>query len=187
MKPGIEERLNELPLVENQVDQLQRMTPMEYEKDEAELTVQKGLAWRSMHSQGRGLFSVLYEHLDDIESRTVREAEFICCAILGWNFGDGHLHDERLLAAVQKRLNLQPGDVVVAYCESQAIPWANPPQRYRVIDAALGVVERGSWNVKDCVEAQPWLPDGPIPLDVDWTAEGFVRRQTLTRGQELAT
>lgn len=187
MKPGVEQRLNELPLVESQVDQLQRMTPMEYEKDEAELTVQKGLAWRSMHSQGRGLFSVLYEHLDDIETRTVREAEFICTAILGWNFGDGHLHDERLVAAVQRRLNLEPGDLVVAYCESQAIPWANPPQRYRVIDAALGVVERGTWNVKDCVQAQPWLPDGPIPLEVDWVADGFVRRHTLTRGQELAT
>ncbi len=35
--------------------------------------------------------------------------------------------------------------------------------------------------------AQPWLPDGPIPLDVDWTADGFVRKQTLTRGQELTT
>ena len=184
MKPGIQERFNELPLVENQVDQLQRMALTPYEKDEAEMTVQKAIAWRSMHSQGRGLFSVMYQHLDDIESRTIWEGEFICSTILGWNFGDGHLHDERLVAAVQKRLNLEPGDLVVAYCESQAIPWANPPQRYRVIDAALGVVERGTWDVKDCVEAQPWLPDGPVPLDVDWTAAGFVRRQTLTSGQE---
>ncbi len=184
MKPGIQERFNELPLVENQVDQLQRMALTPYEKDEAEMTVQKAIAWRSMHSQGRGLFSVMYEHLDDIESRTIWEGEFICSTILGWNFGDGHLHDERLVAAVQKRLNLEPGDLVVAYCESQAIPWANPPQRYRVIDAALGVVERGTWDVKDCVEAQPWLPDGPIPLGVDWAAAGFVRKQTLTSGQE---
>ena len=184
MKPGVQERFNELPLVENQVDQLQRMAITPYEKDEAEMTVQKAIAWRSMHSQGRGLFSVMYEHLDDIESRTIWEGEFICSTILGWNFGDGHLHDERLVAAVQKRLNLEPGDLVVAYCESQAIPWANPPQRYRVIDAALGVVERGTWDVKDCVEAQPWLPDGPVPLDVVWTAAGFVRKQTLTSGQE---
>jgi hypothetical protein len=184
MKPGIQERLNELPLVENQIDQLQRMALTPYEKDEAEMTVQKAIAWRSMHSQGRGLFSVMYEHLDDIESRTIWEGEFICSTILGWNFGDGHLHDERLVAAVQKRLNLEPGDLVVAYCESQAIPWANPPQPYRVIDAALGVVERGTWNVKDCVEEQPWLPNGPIPLDVDWTAAGFVRKRTLTSGQE---
>ncbi|MCF8606253.1 DUF3556 domain-containing protein, partial [Gordonia sp. HY442] len=54
------------------------------------------------------------------------------------------------------------------------------PQHYRVIDAALGVVERGTWQVADCVKEQPWLPNGPIPLDVRWTAPGFVRRSTLT-------
>lgn len=182
MRPGIEERLNELLLVENQTDQLQRMAPTPYTADEAELTVQKALAWRSMHSQGRGLFSVLYEHLDDIEARVIREGEFMCNILVGWNFGDGHLHDERLVAAVQKRLNLQPGDLVVAFCESQATPWSNPPQRYRVIDAALGVVERGTWNVHDCVAEQPWLPNGPVPLDVTWAAPGFVRGQTLTVG-----
>ena len=29
---------------------------------------------------------------------------------------------------------------------------------------------------------QPWLPEGPVPLQVTWSAPGFVRRQTLTRG-----
>jgi len=187
MKPGIEERLNELPGVENQIDQLQRMKPTPYEPDDAEMTMQKVLAWRSMHSQGRGLFSVLYEHLDDLEERTVREGEFLCNAILGWNFGDGHLHDERLIAAVQKRLNLDPGDLVVAYCESQATPWTNPPQAYRVIDAALGVVEKGTWDVRDCVAEQPWLPNGPVPLRVTWAAPGFRRRRTLTAGPSSDT
>lgn len=182
MKPGVEERLNELPLVENQIDQLQRMKPTPYEHDDADMTLQKAVAWRSMHSQGRGLFSVLYTHLDDIETRTVREGEFMCNTIVGWNFGDGHLHDERLIAAIQRRLHLEPGDLVVAYCESQAMPWRNPPQQYRVIDAALGVVERGSWNVSDCVAEQPWLPNGPVPLDVSWSAPHFQRKSTRTGG-----
>ncbi|WP_018181032.1 DUF3556 domain-containing protein [Jongsikchunia kroppenstedtii] len=183
MRPGIEARLNELPLVESQIDQLQRMAPTPYTRDEADMTMQKAVGWRSMHSQGRGLLSVLFEHLDDIDTREVREGEFVCNTILGWNFGDGHLHDERLIAAVQKRLHLQPGDLVVAYCESQATPWkTGTPQHYRVIDAALGVVERGAWSVKDCTAEQPWLPNGPIPLDVSWTAPGFVRRDTLTGG-----
>jgi len=183
MRPDVEARLNELPLVENQIDQLQRMAPTPYTRDEADMTVQKAVAWRSMHSQGRGLLSVLDEHLDDIESRSMREGEFMCNTIVGWNFGDGHLHDERLIAAIQKRLHLQPGDLVVAYCESQPTPWkTSTPQHYRVIDAALGVVERGTWRVTDCVAQQPWLPDGPIPLDVTWTAPGFARRDTLTGG-----
>lgn len=180
MKPGVEERLNELPLVQNQVDQLQRMKPTPYERDDADMTLQKAIAWRSMHSQGRGLFSLLFAHLDDIDTRTVREAEFMCNTIVGWNFGDGHLHDERLIASVQKRLGFAPGDLVVVWCESQATPWTNPPQRYRVIDAALGVVEEGTWDVKDCVKEQPWLPNGPIPLRVSRTAPGYLRRCTLT-------
>ncbi|MET3961722.1 hypothetical protein ABIE44_001656 [Marmoricola sp. OAE513] len=182
MKPGIEDRLNELPLVENQIDQLQRMAPMPYEKDDAEMTLQKVNSWRSLHSQGRGLYSAARVHLDDIDTRTIRDGEFVCNVILGWNFGDGHLHDERMIAAVQKRLNLEPGDLVVAYCESQRTPWLNPPQEYRVIDAALGIVERGTWNVSDCVAEQPWLPNGPIPLTTTWTAPGYVRQQTLTSG-----
>jgi hypothetical protein len=37
-----------------------------------------------------------------------------------------------------------------------------------VIDAALGVIERGTWQVADLVAEQPWLPNGPIPLEVTW-------------------
>ena len=185
MRPGVEDRLGELLLVETQNSQLQRMPGMSYTAEEAEMTVQKALAWRSLHSQGRGLFSVLLEHLDDLETRDVREGEFMCNILLGWNFGDGHLHDERLVAAVQKRLGLELGDLVVAYCESQATPWrTSRPQEYRVIDAALGVVERGTWDVRDCVRQQPWLPDGPVPLAVSWTAPGYRRQSTLTTGKD---
>ena len=36
-----------------------------------------------------------------------------------------------------------------------------------MIDAALGVIERGYWHVTDAVREQPcWLPNGPIPLTV---------------------
>ncbi|WP_370287752.1 DUF3556 domain-containing protein [Nocardioides sp.] len=176
MRPGVEERLNELPGVHNQLDQLQEML-LPYSAGDAEITLQKALAWRCMHSQGRGLFSVLYDHLPDLEQRVIREGEFVCNTIVGWNFGDGHLHDERLIAAVQKRLNLAPGDLVVAYVESQ--PIHKKTQQYRIIDAALGVVERGEWTVADCVREQPWLPNGPVPLRVHWTAPGYTR-PTLT-------
>lgn len=181
MKPGVEERLNEIKCVETQVDQLQRMIGMPYPKDEAEMTLQKVNAWRAMHSQGRGLNSVLLTHLDDIEGRVIRDGEFMANALVGWNFGDGHIHDERLIAAVQQRLGLEPGDLVVAYCESQATPWRTAtPQHYRVIDAALGIVERGTWDVRDCVEEQPWLPNGSIALQTTWAASGYRRQHTLT-------
>lgn len=38
------------------------------------------------------------------------------------------------------------------------------------IDAALGVIERGTWQIADAVAAQPWLPNGPIPTQVIWAA-----------------
>ena len=50
-------------------------------------------------------------------------------------------------------------------------------------DAGVGVVERGSWSVKEAVEQKPWLPDGPIPLQVDWRKPGY---QRVSHGHGLA-
>ena len=120
-----------------------------------------------MHSQGRGLFSVLLKTLPDIDTRTVREAEFTCNSLIGFNFGDGHLHDEDMIAAVQREAAFEPGELVVVWVESQA--WGSKVQHYKVIDAALGVIERGTWKVADAVAEQPWLPNGPIPTQVTWS------------------
>lgn len=162
--PGAEEKLNKVyrPTT-NQLDQLQAMG---YEAPVAEITLQQTIAWRSMHSQGRGLYSVMYNHLPDIDKWTLREAEFGCNSLIGFNFGDGHLHNEDLINAVQKQAGFEPGEWIIVWVESQAIH--KNYQEYKVIDAALGVIERGTWQVADAVEAHPWLPDGPIPLHVTW-------------------
>jgi hypothetical protein len=175
--PGCEARLNELRKpAQNQIDQLQAMG---YEPATAEITMQLPLAWRSMHSQGRGLYSLLLRHLGDIDRYTIREAEFCCNSVIGWNFGDGHLHDERLITAIQKRLSFAPGEFLVAFVESQ--PIHKKTQAYRVIDAAVGVVERGTWRVSDAVIQQPWLPNGPIPLTVEWTRPGYLPGALVTQ------
>jgi hypothetical protein len=119
-----------------------------------------------MHSQGRGLFSLLYKHIPEIDRWTVREAEFGCNSLIGFNFGDGHLHNLDLIRAVQSRVGFAPGEWIVVWVESQ--PIHRGIQRYQVIDAALGVVERGTWRVRDAAQTQPWLPDGPIPHEVTW-------------------
>ncbi|WP_037357736.1 DUF3556 domain-containing protein [Amycolatopsis orientalis] len=166
--PGAEAKLNTLPHrpTKNQVDQLRAMG---YPAEVAEITMQQTIAWRSMHSQGRGLFSVLAKNLPDLETRTVREAEFGCNSILGFNFGDGHLHNLDFVNAVQKRVGFAPGEWIVVWVESQAIH--SKVQHYQVIDAAVGVIERGHWTVADAVNEQPWLPNGPIPLTVTWSAQ----------------
>jgi uncharacterized membrane protein YkgB len=166
--PGAEQKLNKVTRsAKNQVDQF---VDFGYEPQWAEITMQQPIAWRTMHSQGRGLFSVLLKKLPDIDTRTVREAEFICNTLIGFNFGDGHLHNEDLIAAVQKEAAFEPGELVVVWVESQA--WGSKVQHYKVIDAALGVIERGTWKVADAVAQQPWLPNGPIPTEVTWSLAG---------------
>jgi uncharacterized membrane protein YkgB len=165
--PGAEEKLNRVTRsARNQVDQL---VDFGYEPPWAEIFVQQLLGWRAMHSQGRGLYSVLLKNLPDIDRRTVREAETICNSLVGFNFGDGHLHNEELIQAVQDEARFEPGELIVVWVESQ--PIHRKIQHYKVIDAALGVIEHGTWNVKDAVSEQPWLPNGPIPLNVIWTRQ----------------
>ena len=82
-----------------------------------------------MHSQGRGLNSVMINQLgDDIDTYTLREAEFACNAIVGFNFGDGHLHDHRMIEAIQKRCRFAPGEFIVVWVESE--PIGNGRQQY---------------------------------------------------------
>lgn len=180
-QPGCEDKLNLITRpTGNQVQQLEAMG---YEPAVAEVTMQQTIAWRSMHSQGRGLFSVLMKHVDDLDRATVREGEFACNSVIGFNFGDGHLHNWRLIEAIQRRCNFAPGEFVVAWVESQ--PIHRSTQEYMVIDAALGIIERGTWNVRDAVAEQPWLPNGPIPLDVTWTkatAGGSAVRASMVEG-----
>ncbi|MGY2085057.1 DUF3556 domain-containing protein [Blastococcus sp. SYSU DS0539] len=152
---------------DNQVDQLTAA----FGKEIAEIFMQKAVAWRTMHSQGRGLLSLMMRHLDRLENYRIREGEFVCTTLVGWQFGDAHLHNEQTIRAVQERCAFEPGECVVVWVESQ--PIHRSTQEYKVIDAALGVVERGYWEVSDAVAAQPWLPDGPIPHTVTWRSPGY--------------
>ena len=164
--PGAEAKLDHIVRgAGNTVDQLAATYP----RPVAEVLLNLPIAWRAMHSQGPALNSMLVKHLGaDLDRYTVREAEFGCNTVIGFNFGDGHFHNEHLIAAIQKRCHFEPGEFVVAWVESQ--PVHKDRQQYKVIDAALGVIERGSYRVADAVAQQPWLPDGPIPLQVTWTA-----------------
>jgi len=163
--PGAEQKLNKVTRsASNQIDQF---IAAGYEPKWAEITLQKTTAWRSMHSQARGLYSLLLTHLPDIDARTVREGEFVCNSLIGFNFGDGHLHNADMIQAVQREAAFEPGECVIAWVESEA--FGSGVQHYQLIDAALGVVERGTWKVSDAVAEQPWLPNGPIPLQVTWS------------------
>jgi hypothetical protein len=176
--PGAEAKLNRVTRsARNQIDQF---IAFGSEPQWAEITLQKTIAWRSMHSQARGLYSLLLTHLPDIDTRTVREGEFVCNSVIGFNFGDGHFHDEHMIRAVQCEAGFEPGECVVAWVESEA--FGSGVQHYKLIDAALGVVERGTWKVADAVKEQPWLPNGPIPTQVTWSLAA--KKQTGARDEQ---
>ncbi|WP_298176840.1 DUF3556 domain-containing protein [Saccharomonospora sp.] len=142
-----------------------------YGSDVAEIFLQKCVAFRSMHSHGRMHLSLMQRHLDKLENYRLREGEVVCTVLVGWQFGDGHLFDERTIAMVQKRCDFEPGEFVTAWTESQ--PIHRKTVQYKVIDAALGVVERGYYDVRDAVAEQPWIPNGPIPHQVTWRLPGY--------------
>ena len=100
--PGAEEKLNKVTRSAPQPDRPARRLRLRAAVG-GDHRCSSRSRWRSMHSQGRGLFSVLVKTLPDIDTRTVREAEFVCNSLIGFNFGDGHLHNEDLIAAVQRQ------------------------------------------------------------------------------------
>jgi hypothetical protein len=137
-----------------------------YDPETIDVLVYKGLAFRSMHSHGRALNALAMRAVDDIEGYDVREGELVAGVVLGYNFGDGHFHDERLLAAVQERCHFGPGELRVVTLESQ--PAHVQRQRYRIWDAAEGLVEEGWVDVRDMVVRQPWLVgDERFPVHCD--------------------
>lgn len=156
---GAEEKLDRqlvkaAPIVTRQLEKF-------YDPEMVDVLIHKGLAFRSMHSHGRALNGLVLRAVDDIEAYDVREGELVAGVALGYNFGDGHFHDERLLAAIQERCGFREGDLRVVMLESQ--PANVQRQRYRIHDAATGLVEEGWVSVADMVRRQPWLGDEPFP------------------------
>ena len=136
-----------------------------YDRDTVELLLYKGLAFRSMHAHGRALNGLLSHAVDDVEQYDVREGELIAGVVLGYNFGDGHFHNEQLLAAVQEKCNFAAGELRVIMIESQ--PAHLQRQHYRIYDAAEGLIEEGYVKVADMVVRQPWLDEtGAFPVEV---------------------
>ncbi len=167
---SMEDRINEriVKSADNQIDQIEPL----FGKEISEVFIQKAVAFRMMHPMGRMHISALMRHVDSLDDRVQREGEFVSNVLTGWNFGDGHCLDERLIAGMQERCQYEPGDVVIAFTESQ--PAFSKKVQYRVIDAALGCVEKGWYHNDDAANEQPWLPNGPIPHTVTWTLPGYV-------------
>ena len=139
-----------------------------YDADTAEIMSDKVTAFRAMHTHGRALNGLLPRALGGEANEadySVREGEMVAGPLVGWNFGEGHLHNEQLLEAVQRRCHFEDGDVRVIVLEGQPIHIQK--QWYRILDAKTGLIEAGCVDVKDMLARQPWPePGDEFPVHV---------------------
>ncbi|BCK58016.1 DUF3556 domain-containing protein [Nocardia wallacei] len=136
-----------------------------YGKDRAQIPLYLGYAFRAMNTHGRALFTLVHRALPEgrEDEYTITDGERICSTAVGWNFGDGHMHNEQLIAALQRRCRFEPGEVRVILLDAQ--PIHRQEQAYRLVDAATGEFERGVVRVADMVTRQPWADDLPVHVD----------------------
>ncbi|MCV6987680.1 DUF3556 domain-containing protein [Mycobacterium shinjukuense] len=143
------------------INQLARL----YDANTAEIMADKVAAFRAMHTHGRALNGLLPRAIGDEADYTIREGEIVAGPLVGWNFGEGHLHNEQLVDAVQRRCNFADGDVRVIILEGQ--PIHQQRQWYRIVDAKTGLIEAGYVTVEDMLSRQPWPePGDEFPVHV---------------------
>ncbi len=131
-------------------DQLDRFYP----RPVSVALVSKVMAFRLMHLHGRALPLLVAKAVDNYEDYEHIDGEIIAGLVLGWNFGDGHIHSEQLLTAVQAQCRFDPGEVRCIFVEAQ--PMASDKQRWRIHDAATGLLASGELSVREMQTRQPW-------------------------------
>jgi hypothetical protein len=131
-------------------DQLSRF----YDRATSVGLVGKVLGFRSMHLHGRVLQHLLPKAVPKIEAYEYVDGEVVAGLVLGWNFGDGHLHSEDLLAAVQKQCAFEEGQLRCLFVEAQ--PLLGSKLHYRIHDAKTGLREEGHLDVNELRKLQPW-------------------------------
>ncbi len=135
-------------------DQLGRF----YGQQTAIALVGKVIAFRLMHLHGRALGMLVPKAIDGpLADYEWLDGEIIAGLTLGWNFGDGHLHNERLLQAIQANCAFEAGELRCIFVESQ--PLLERTQHYRIHDAKTGLIEAGHVDVRTLLERQPWAVD----------------------------
>jgi hypothetical protein len=154
-KKGAEEKLGKLTKSAAWVyDQL----ALFYDKPTAVGLVGKVVAFCMMHLHGRALPLLVPKALGagHLEEYEWVDGEIVAGLVLGWNFGDGHLHDEALLAAVQEQCGFEEGELRCVFIESQ--PLGKSTLAWRVADAKSGQREKGVVEVSELMSRQPWEP-----------------------------
>ncbi len=130
------------------------------DEEEVDKMLSRVIAFRFMHLPSRALHEVIPKAVQNIEDYQWYDGELIGGEVLGWNFGDGHLHSETLLASVQKRANFDPGELRVIMVESPQMH--NGRIHWRIHDAKDGLLNEGYSFINDLKNKMPW------PTEIDF-------------------
>jgi hypothetical protein len=130
-----------------------------YDRDTVAAVISKIMAFRAMHLHGRTLQLLLPKAVADIDQYEYMDGEIVAGLALGWNFGDGHLHNLQLMRAIQRRCGFRPGELRCIFVEAQ--PMGRRSLAWTIADASAGVLETGSIPVRELVYRQPWTY-GPL-------------------------
>jgi hypothetical protein len=116
--------------------------------------VGRAMGFRLMHLHGRALPVLIPKAVDRLADHEYLDGEIVAGLVLGWNFGDGHLHREDFLRAVQAQCAFEPGELRCIFVEAQ--PVGRRSLQYRIHDAATGLLEQGALDVRALRRCQPW-------------------------------
>ena len=117
-------------------------------------TLSKIIAFRMMHLHGRALHTLLPKAVDNIDDYEYLDGELVAGVVLGWNFGEGHLHNLPLLRAVQEQCGFEEGELRCIFVESQ--PLFGKSLQWTIADAKSGVLEEGEITIEEIRDRQPW-------------------------------
>ena len=166
IKPSANEKIERglVAIASMPTSQLERFYGSE---EQAQIYLHMGYAFRGFNTHGKALLTLVHRALAGRNEGDyiITEGERLCSTAIGWNFGDGHMHNEQLIAAMQERCHFEPDEVRVVLLDAQ--PIQTQTQSYRLVDAATGEFERGHVRVADMVTRQPWDDDLPVHVDVD--------------------
>ena len=114
----------------------------------------KVMGFRLMHLHGRALPILVPRAVERLEDYEWLDGEIVAGLVLGWNFGEGHLHQEQLLGSIQQQCGFEAGELRCIFVESQ--PLGRSTLAYRIVDAKTGELERGELPVAELRSRQPW-------------------------------
>jgi hypothetical protein len=142
---------------------LKRAAPLLYEQQRRFLPPEQAvqadsgfLAFRTLHLQGRVLGMLLPQATDGnpFQEYLYADGETVAGSVLGWNFGEGHFADERLLAAVQRQCDFEDGELRVICVEAQ--PLLGSTLHWRIVDARRGQMAEGHVELEELMKRKPW-------------------------------